>query len=84
MTKLLCDNCGAECAKLEQPQMVREPRIRFPAFDTMAKFRVAVVFTLVEHSTGFGGPPDLCKTCQHDLIDALNRRINRFSRRHSS
>lgn len=39
------------------------------------KIRAYVVFSFVEHRTGFGGPPDLCKICAAKLCKELTDNI---------
>ena len=68
MTKFFCDMCGKECKPAKSVFYTRIPYPRQSGFNQKAKFSITISFGLVEHSTGFGGPPDLCANCQAMLI----------------
>lgn len=69
MTKRFCDMCGKECKPIKSVFYTRTPNPRQPGFDEKAKFSITISFGLVDHSTRFGGPPDLCASCQKELIE---------------
>ncbi len=69
MTKRLCDLCGKPADKelvgvsLSYKQKVLS--------DKTARIMVRINLGFMNHSTGFGGPPDLCKPCLLNTVDAL-------------
>jgi len=71
MEKLFCDMCEKPASRADTIDLYRSPNPRLKDFDKTAKFRVSINFGYVEHSTGFGGPPDLCRECKIRLIEEL-------------
>ena len=71
-TKRFCDMCGDEIhatVKRMGADLTRKvPGLPF-------KINTNINFSVVEHPTGFGGPPDLCEPCTvtlvHEVADAL-------------
>lgn len=80
MTKKFCDICGEPAeGKYSPPELLvknGEPRETFESdglgFKTVCQqIGVLAHFSLRNHPTGFGGPPDLCAKCRGELLHAL-------------
>lgn len=71
MTKRFCDMCGAEAKIAEQHVYKRTPNPRQKGFDGQAKFMLTLSFSLTNHSRDYAGAPDLCRTCQRQLVDEM-------------
>jgi hypothetical protein len=76
MKKLFCDICEAP-AKEATSEHLRHPygevyKTRGTVDGTFrANIEVRLGFGIVEHQTGFGGPPDLCPGCKVKLVEEL-------------
>ena len=71
MTKRFCDMCGKPAKETSRLEHQRTPNPRPEGSDKTARIEVRINFGFITHSTGFGGPPDLCKKCQELLIEEL-------------
>lgn len=77
MTKTFCDMCGKPAARANVVMFTRRPKPRPEGFDKTARIRMSLSFYYVDHSTGYGGPPDLCKRCKTELFEEmLDAQIN--------
>lgn len=69
MKKLLCDICGKDAdmytSDVETVEKVDKK------CDKTAYATCRVVFAFKEHSSGFGGPPDLCSGCKRMMVTKL-------------
>ena len=68
MEKRFCDICGEEAKRAEGITHVVPERVKC---DKSAHVTARVSFGFQNHSTGFGGPPDLCFSCIHKIIKGL-------------
>lgn len=74
MQKRICDICespvernAGDTVNLESQESV--------VCDKSAKIMARLSFGFVQHSAGFGGPPDLCDNCRIKLTQELLRRV---------
>jgi hypothetical protein len=67
-TKRFCDICDEPA--VDERQDVYYRAASKVLSDRSAKIAVRISFSFEDHSTGFGGPPDLCKNCRANLIVA--------------
>lgn len=71
MQKSYCDMCGKPATRSETIHYHRTPNPRPVGTDKKAKISTTISFGFVDHSLGFGGPPDLCRECKIGLIEEL-------------
>ena len=67
MEKRFCDLCEAPAPK-RRHQNSREILANSVLCDEKAKITGSFILSFKGHSTGFGGPPDLCDKCYSELI----------------
>ncbi len=60
MKKYFCDICGKEAERAETIEYTNHKGLEC---DSKAKVHICIHVSFKEHSTGFGGPPDLCWYC---------------------
>jgi hypothetical protein len=80
MTKIFCDICGEPaCHKMKSVENETPfglaHRQAIPEGLVQCKIKTSVVFCFVNHQSGFGGPPDLCRACAAKLISELLNKI---------
>jgi len=66
MNKKFCDLCEKPAWKKEQKEHVHQELKVY--CDPKAKVRTAFYVGFVHHSTGYGGPADICKDCLKGLM----------------
>lgn len=82
MTKRFCDLCEKPASELTAREIettygkIYTPSTLADSFGfrenpRQAKIVCRVSFSIRDHPTGFGGPPDLCTACQRELISRL-------------
>ena len=83
MTRKFCDICESPVSKEhpiklilpigEKYNGVRALSGSMPATGIALQCKIVVTteFSFIDHKNGFGGPPDLCQSCQADLIRKL-------------
>lgn len=81
MHKRFCDICdtlipNGRIHTVEVDREIGEPYRSYAGsslFEKLVtqKIHAKVIFTISNHPTGFGGPPDLCDKCVHDFLVTL-------------
>ena len=75
MTKYFCDICGEPASdKASTKSLEVKTKVKVQC-DPNAVIYLNLNIGFQNHSTGFGGPPDLCKKCLHDLCVRLEKNI---------
>ena len=69
MIKKICDLCGKPATAPSTIDHTLDDQV---LCDSGAKIRLMLHISFVGHSTGFGGPPDLCGGCLAKITEALN------------
>lgn len=74
MKKVFCDICGepAKEGSKGRKNVILEDTV---LCDDKAKLTGTFVVSFKKHSTGFGGPPDLCLHCQARMIGKYHRAL---------
>jgi hypothetical protein len=75
--RTFCDLCDSPV----DPKQNGSPNFEYEASsrvlgDKSAKVCIRISFGYHRHSTGYGGPPDLCNKCRVNLLKAALGRIN--------
>ena len=68
MQKRFCDLCGKPADVPDKITFVFSGKVNC---DKKAKIQVRLTTGFVDHSTGFGGPPDFCAECLGDITHEL-------------
>ena len=72
MQKRFCDFCEeALSSEPKKIELISETKVYC---DDKAKVTVSLITGFHNHSTGFGGPPDLCLSCMIELIDEIKEK----------
>lgn len=74
MTKNFCDLCG-EPATGKEIVGISMPFPKEVLSDKKARVQIRFSLGFQNHSTGFGGPPDVCESCLIDLVNALKKKV---------
>ena len=77
MRKAFCDLCGKPAVILSVPlECTILEKVRS---DKSAKIIARFIVGFTEHSTGFGGPPDLCRDCLLTVANSLVSKIRKIA-----
>lgn len=75
MNQKLCDLCGRVSDSPSSITFTYDGYCGKVLCDPQAKIKVSLFTNLVEHSTGYGGCPDLCWSCMSDIIRLLDTEL---------
>lgn len=78
MTKRFCDLCQSPAldeTRVESHHKFEEWQRSIPQGTEVCYIETAILFSFNQHKTGFGGPPDLCKSCRIQLIEEALRKV---------
>ena len=85
MNRKICDMCGGDAplngtdsSTYNSEGLIMDDKL---ICDKSAKIRIHVGTCFVEHSTGYGGPPDLCPDCFVKCVRLLGERVVRRAER---
>ena len=70
MNRTFCDLCDAPAVGTAYVKHVSKRRLINAGPADATKVEMNVTFSLRDHPTGFGGPPDLCRGCLSVLLKA--------------
>ena len=72
MKKIFCDLCGNEVMNNSDKMtyVCDQPVLS----DKKAKIQVRLTTGFVTHSSGFGGPPDLCLNCFRNIVEKIREK----------
>ena len=84
MTEHFCDICGKPTKGFERIGTISQTTKHTVKCDSKAKIEVRLSFGFIGHSTGYGGPPDLCSECTlallEDMVTYVGHTYNRKGR----
>ena len=69
MKKIFCDLCEKEIGGKQSAERLEYTNNQELNCDKKAKVFISIHSSFKEHSTGFGGPPDLCWHCFLEQVD---------------
>lgn len=73
MKKMFCDICVSPVKNnLDKIEIIMPDKV---ISDKTAKVSTSLYFGFDGHSSGFGGPPDLCTRCALIALDLMRQRI---------
>jgi hypothetical protein len=65
MQKTFCDLCGEPASRFEVIDATLQDKV---LSDKSAKIVISIMARFTNHSSGYGGPPDLCNACVNQAI----------------
>jgi len=75
MQKRFCDLCEKPA---DAPNKIIIEYDRTVLCDSKAKIQIRLGTGFVNHTTGFGGPPDLCLYCLRDIVGQLRQEVSQM------
>lgn len=75
MKKYFCDLCESELGRDFSDHRAEIELDEKVLIDKSARVTARIAFSFVKHSSGYGGPPDLCKGCRKRIIMQLHNSI---------